>query len=233
MSKLTIWGRANSVNVQKVLWCLAELDLAFERIDAGMQYGRTQEADYLAMNPNARVPTLVDGDYVLWESNSIMRYLCMAYRPETPIYPQEPKRRAAVDRWLDWTLSTVQPVDRPVFWGLVRTPPEKRDMAAMQRDADAAAEVWRIAEHHLSTRRYIEGDSFSLADIAIGAYARRWLGVEGITRPQQPHLERWLALLAERPGFANIRRAADVVMDDSHSGFASSGRPGMTSETST
>ena len=201
MSKLTIWGRANSVNVQKVLWCLAELDLPFERIDAGMQYGVTREAHYLAMNPNARVPTLVDGDYALWESNSIMRYLCMEYRPDTPIYPKEPKRRAAVDRWLDWTLSTVQPVDRPVFWALVRTPPEQRDMAKVQQDADAAAEVWRIAEHHLSTRRYIEGDTLTLADIAIGAYARRWLGVEGIRRPQQPHLARWLALLGERHGF--------------------------------
>jgi glutathione S-transferase len=154
------------------------------------------------MNPNARVPTLVDGDYALWESNSIKRYLCMEYRPDTPIYPREPKRRAAVDRWLDWTLSTVQPVDRPVFWALVRTPPEQRDMAKVQQDADAAAEVWRIAEHHLSTRRYIEGDTFTLADIAIGAYARRWLGVEGIERPQQPHLARWLALLGERKGFA-------------------------------
>jgi glutathione S-transferase len=204
MSKLTIWGRANSVNVQKVLWCLAELDMPFERIDAGMQYGVTQEAHYLAMNPNARVPTLVDGDYALWESNSIMRYLCMAYRPDTSIYPKEPKLRAAVDRWLDWTLSTVQPVDRPVFWGLVRTPPAQRDMAAMQKAADAEAEVWRIAEHHLSTRRYIEGDNFSIADIALGAYARRWLGVEGITRPKQPHLERWFALLGERAGFAKF-----------------------------
>ena len=204
MSKLTIWGRANSVNVQKVLWCLAELDLAYERIDAGLHYGRNHEPDYLAMNPNARVPTMVDGDYALWESNSLMRYLCMEYRADTPIYPKEPKRRAAVERWLDWTLSTVQPVDRPVFWAIVRTPPEKRNMAAIQRDADAAAEVYRVAEHHLSTRRYIEGDNFSIADIALGAYARRWLGVEGITRPKQPHLERWLALLGERAGFVKF-----------------------------
>jgi glutathione S-transferase len=204
VSGLKIWGRPNSVNVQKVLWCLRELDLAYERIDAGMQFGRNDEPDYLAMNPNGRVPTLVDGDYVLWESNSIMRYLCLAYGKATPIYPEAPRPRAAVDRWLDWTLSTVQPVDRPVFWALVRTPPEQRDMAAIQKDADAEAVVWRIADHHLATRRFIEGDEFTIADIAIGAYARRWLGVEGIIRPKQPHLERWLKNLASRPGFAEF-----------------------------
>ena len=114
-NELTIWGRANSVNVQKVLWCLGELDLAYRRIDAGMAFGRNTEPEYLAMNPNARVPTLVEGDFVLWESNSIMRYLGMVHGKGSPIYPETPRRRAAVDRWLDWTLSTVQPVDRPVF----------------------------------------------------------------------------------------------------------------------
>ena len=198
---LVIWGRTNSVNVQKVLWCLTELNLPYQRIDAGMAHGKTREPAYLAMNPNARIPTLVEGDFALWESNSIMRYLCMAHGRGTPIYPQEPKRRAAVDRWLDWTLSMVQPVDRPVFWALVRTPPAERDMAKIQKDADAEAIVWRVAEHHLSTRRFIEGDDFTIADIALGAYARRWLGVEGITRPSQPHLERWLKELGNRPGY--------------------------------
>src|SRR5256885_12479936 len=94
---LKIWGRANSVNVQKVLWCLRELDLAYERIDAGMAFGKNQEPDYLAMNPNGRVPTLVDGDFVLWESNSIMRYLVLAYRPQSSLYPQAPNVRAGVD----------------------------------------------------------------------------------------------------------------------------------------
>jgi glutathione S-transferase len=199
--QLTIWGRPNSVNVQKVLWCLRELELNHERIDAGMQHGRNHEADYLAMNPNGRIPTLVDGAFVLWESNSIMRYLCMAYGEGSPIYPQEAKPRAAVDRWLDWTLSTLQPVDRPVFWALVRTPVAQRDMTAIQRDADAAAEVWRIVDRQLATRRFIEGDQFTLADIAIGAFARRWLGVEGISRPELPELNRWFAQLADRPGF--------------------------------
>jgi glutathione S-transferase len=157
-----------------------------------MQFGKNNEPEYLAMNPNGRVPTLVDGDYVLWESNSVMRYLCMAYRNDTPIYPAQPKARAGVDRWLDWTLSTLQPVDRPVFWALVRTPVEKRDV------------VWRVVEAQLANRRFIEGDQFTLADIAIGAYARRWLGVEGVTKPKFQNLERWFAQFSERPGFTKF-----------------------------
>jgi glutathione S-transferase len=200
-SRLTIWGRTNSVNVQKVLWCLGELGLDFDRIDAGMQFGRNDQADYLAMNPTGRIPTLVDGDVVLWESNSIMRYLCLAHGKDTPIYPHEPRQRAGVERWLDWTLSTVQPAERPVFWGLVRTPPDQRDMVAIQKAADAAADVWRILDRQLANRRYAEGDVFTLADIALGAYARRWFGVEGITRPELPQLARWYAELAARPAF--------------------------------
>jgi glutathione S-transferase len=199
--QITIWGRANSVNVQKVLWCLHELDLAYERIDAGMAFGRNTETDYLSMNPNGRVPTLVEGDFVLWESNSVMRYLAVAHRPDSPIYPQAPKIRAGIDRWLDWTLSTVQPVDRPVFWAMVRTPPAQRDMVAIQKDVDAEAKVWKIADERLATQRYFEGDQFTLADIAIGAFARRWFGVEGVSKPKLAHLSRWFAEIEARPGF--------------------------------
>ena len=202
--QLKIWGRKNSVNVQKVLWCLSELDLGYERIDAGMAFGRNNEPDYLAMNPNGRVPTLVDGDFVLWESNSVMRYLARAYAPESTLYPKAPKARAGVDRWLDWTLSTLQPVDRPVFWALVRTPVAQRDMVAIQKDADAEAVQWRIVDAQLATRRFIEGDDFTIADIALGAYARRWFGVEGISKPVLPHLDRWFAQFAGRKGFAEF-----------------------------
>jgi glutathione S-transferase len=166
-----------------------------------MAFGKNDEPDYLAMNPNGRVPTLVDGDFILWESNSVMRYLVLAYGQGSPIYPQAAKARASVDRWLDWTLSTLQPVDRPVFWALVRTPVEKRDMVAIQKDADAEAVQWRIVDAQLATRRFIEGDDFTIADIALGAYARRWFGVEGIRKPQLGHLERWFAQFASRPGF--------------------------------
>ena len=210
-NQLTIWGRANSVNVQKVLWCLSELDIAYRRIDAGMAFGKNNEPEYLAMNPNGRVPTLVDGDFVLWESNSIMRYLILAYGKGSPIYPQAPKARAGVDRWLDWTLSTLQPVDRPVFWALVRTPVEKRDMVAIQKDADAEAVQWRIVDAQLASRRFIEGDDFTIADIALGAYARRWFGVEGISKPKLATSRALVRAIRQPPGISEIHCATDVV----------------------
>jgi glutathione S-transferase len=134
----------------------------------------------------------------------VMRYLALTYAPESTLYPKPPKARAGVDRWLDWTLSTLQPVDRPVFWALVRTPPAQRDMVAIQKDADAEAVQWRIVDAHLATRRFIEGDDFTIADIALGAYARRWFGVEGISKPTLPHLDRWFAQFASRAGFAQF-----------------------------
>jgi glutathione S-transferase len=191
--------------VQKVLWCLRELDLSYERIDAGMAFGRNQEPDYLAMNPNGRVPTLVDGDFVLWESNSIMRYLVLAYGKGSPIYPAPPRQRAAVDRWLDWTLSTLQPVDRPVFWALVRTPVEKRDAVAIQKDADAEAIQWRIVDNQLTSRRFVEGNDFTLADIAL--VRRRGHPQAALSPPR--------ALVFAVRGAARIqaiRRAANVVI---------------------
>src|SRR4029079_15353758 len=177
-----------------------------------MQFGKNNEAPYLAMNPNGRVPTLVDGDYVLWESNSVMRYLCMAYGQGSDqgadqgssIYPSQPKARAGVDRWLDWTLSTLQPLDRPVFWALGPAAVEKRDMVAIQKDVDAEAVVWRIIEAQLASRRFIEGDQFTIADIALGAFARRWFGVEGVTKPKLPNMARWFAQVSQREGFAKF-----------------------------
>jgi glutathione S-transferase len=198
---LQIWGRANSVNVQKVLWCCHELGIDYERVDAGMQFGRTQDPDYLAMNPNARVPTLVHGEFVLWESNAIMRYLVLQFDPGSALYPDAPQVRGGLERWLDWTLSTLQPAERPVFWGLVRTPPEQRDMAALQKATDAVAVLWQVLDAHFERRSFAEGEQFTLADIALGAYARRWFGVEGVRKPALPHLERWYGGLSQRSGF--------------------------------
>ncbi|SAL60919.1 glutathione S-transferase family protein [Caballeronia humi] len=199
---LTIWGRANSVNVQKVLWCCEELGLPYERIDAGMQFGRNDQPGYLAMNPTGRIPTLVDGDFVLWESNSIIRYLALQYGSASTLYPADPKLRASVDRWLDWTLTTLQPAERPVFWGYVRTPAAQRDSVRLAADSAVVANLWRIIDTQLQGRDHLEGDSFTLADLVLGAYARRWYGLDELRdRPQFVNLERWYARIAERNGF--------------------------------
>jgi glutathione S-transferase len=198
---VTIWGRANSVNVQKLLWACDELALPYTRIDAGLQFGRNTEPDYLAMNPTGKVPTLADGDFVLWESNSILRYLVMQYGGTSPLYPSEPKSRARIDRWLDWTLSTLQPAERPVFWGIVRTPEVARDHVQIASDVAKVTGVWRMLDAQLEGRDFIEGEHFTLADIVLGAFAKRWFGLPGIERPPLPNLERWYRRLAARPGF--------------------------------
>jgi glutathione S-transferase len=198
---LTIWGRANSVNVQKVLWCCDELGLAYERIDAGLQFGRNNEPGYLEMNPMGRVPTLVDGDFVLWESNSIIRYLAMQYGAASTLYPAEPKVRASADRWLDWALSTLQPAERPLFWGYIRTSAADRDVRQLAAAANEVEKLWRLVDAHLKGRDYLEGNTFTLADLVIAAYARRWFGIAELVRPALPELERWYIGITQRAGF--------------------------------
>ena len=209
---MTIWGRANSVNVQKVLWLCEELSLPYERIDAGLQFGRNRDAEYLAMNPNARIPTLVDGDFVLWESNAILRYLVMQYGgasgvagagsgASSPLYPADPKTRASIDRWLDWSLSTLQPAERPVFWGIIRTPASERDNAQILADVANVAPLWEMLNTQLIDRSFIEAGNLTLADIVLGSYAKRWFELPGIQRPSMPYLEAWYQRLSAHAGF--------------------------------
>jgi glutathione S-transferase len=198
---LTIWGRANSVNVQKLLWCCDELGLPFERVDAGLQFGRVNDPDYRELNPNGQIPTLVDGAFVLWESNSILRYLAMQYGASSSLYPNDPALRASIDRWLDWSISTLAPAERPVFLTLVRTPPEQRDKEALAANLKTLIARWKILDGHLQGRFHPEGDRFTIADIVLGAFAKRWFGVEGIDRPPMPSLERWYQRLTQRAGF--------------------------------
>lgn len=200
-SALTIWGRANSVNVQKVLWCCEELALPFTRIDAGWIFGRNDEPAYLAMNPTGRVPTLVDDDFVLWESNTILRHLARKYAGGERLYPDDLRGRATIDKWLDWTISSYGHVERDLYWGLIRTAPETRDMAAMETIAGRLGTLWHVVESDLGSRPYIAGDTFSLADICLGVYMRRWSRFEGITRPDAPRLSAWYARIMPRAGY--------------------------------
>jgi glutathione S-transferase len=138
---------------------------------------------------------------VLWDSNSILRYLVLQYGESSLLYPSEPKLRASIDRWLDWSLTTLQPVERPVFWTLVRTPAAERDAAKLAADFSAVTLLWRLLDNHLQGRFFLEGEKFTLADIVIGAYAKRWFGLDGVERPSLPNLERWYSRIATRSGF--------------------------------
>jgi len=127
---LKIWGRSTSVNVQKVMWAIGELDLPHERIDIGGPFGKNDQPEYLSMNPNGVVPTLEEDDFILWESNSCLRYIASKYGPGR-LEPMDLRQRASAHRWMDWQLTTAGPAIFPLFWGMIRTPPEKRDQSAI------------------------------------------------------------------------------------------------------
>lgn len=192
---LKIWGRVNSVNVQKVMWAIAELKIPHERVDAGMQFGVVNTPEYRKLNPNGRVPTIEDGDLVMWESNACVRYLYAKYGP-----PRTPEQRAPADKWMDWTSSTVHPPLTTLFWGYIRTPPEKRDPAALGAARNQAAEVLRIADAALSSQPYVAGADLTMGDIPLGCFVNRWFQLP-IERPELKNLASWYERLEARPSF--------------------------------
>jgi glutathione S-transferase len=198
---LRIWGRVNSVNVKKALWAAEELGLKYERIDAGMQFGVTKTPEYLKMNPTALVPTIDDDGFVLWESHSIVRYLAAKHGMGT-LCPSDLKARADAERWMDWAF-TLQAAMRNVFWGLIRTPPEKRDHKAIEEGRNKSAELLAIPEKILAGRQFITGKSFTMADIPLGCEVQRWMRVP-IERPRLPNVEGWFERLRARPPFRKI-----------------------------
>lgn len=197
---LTVWGRTNSINVQKVLWTLAELDLPYRRIDAGMKFGVNDTAEYRAMNPTGLIPTIDDDGYVLWESNTIVRYLAAKHATGS-LYPADLAARFHAERWMDWQTTAFNAAITPVFLGLVRTAPEKRDMGAIEAARLACEACLAILDAHLADRRFMAGDGLTIADIPVGAGVNRWYRLP-VERAPRPHVERWLAALAARPGFA-------------------------------
>lgn len=206
---LKVWGRRNSSNVQKVLWCCGELGLAHEREDAGGAFGRTRDPDMLARNPNARVPTAEDDGLTLWESNVIVRYLA-ATRDPGGLWPEDARVRAEAERWMDWQQTTVAGPMTTIFWGLVREP-ERYDAKTIAAAVAACAPVWGIADRRLAGRDWLAADRFTMADIPLGVMARRWLQlVAEADRPAMPGLEAWYARLCDRPAF--IAHVLDVPM---------------------
>ncbi|MBX9700451.1 MAG: glutathione S-transferase family protein [Acetobacteraceae bacterium] len=199
---ITLWGRTSSVNVMKVLWLLDELGLPYERIEAGGAFGRTRDADYAAMNPNATVPTIVmPNGYTLWESNAILRYLGRTQPGGNALYPEAPEARADVERWMDWTLASMNEPMRVLFWTFVRTPEPERDMAAVARALPVAGRLWRIVDEvALGERPFLAPSGFSVADIALGGFLHRWFALP-IERPDLPRLQGWYDRLLLRPAY--------------------------------
>jgi glutathione S-transferase len=199
---LRIWGRDNSVNVQKALWCCEELELAYERIDAGGSFGVVNTQQYRNMNPNGLVPTLEDDGFVLWESNAIVRYLA-AKSGAGKLWPEDLKVRAEADRWMDWQATTFWPNFRPLFWNLVRTPVDQRDEAAMEEARQKTGEILAYLDAHLRNRNYIVGDDLTMGDIPMGCAIWRWFGLQ-IERPALPNVQRWFDTLATRPAYKKV-----------------------------
>jgi glutathione S-transferase len=200
---LKIWGRSNSVNVQKVLWACEELALPYERIDAGLQFGVVNTPEYKRLNPNAMVPTIEDDGLVLWESNAIVRYLAAKYGVGT-LWPNDLKLRASADRWMDWQQTTLWVRGlRDVFWTLVRTPPAERDPAALEVARGKTVTHLAMVEAALAGNDYLCGKDFTMGDVPMGCAIHRWFGVP-IERPASPNLEAYYRRLTERPAFRKI-----------------------------
>ncbi len=193
---MKIWGRSNSINVQKVLWCCAELDIPFHRVDVGGPFGGNRDPEYLRLNPNGLVPTISDDGFVLWEANAIVRYLAAKHGMGT-LCPEDLAERADADRWMDWQMGTLWANFRPAFIGLVRTSPDDRDEARIEAAINKTAENWSMLDAYLSGRNYVTGPSFTMADVPLGATAYRWFNLD-IERPSLLNLEAWYERLCKR-----------------------------------
>lgn len=196
---MKIWGRANSINVMKVLWTADECGLKYERIDAGGAFGGNDQKWYLDMNPNGVVPTIEDGGRILWESNSIVRYLSARYAAGS-LWPNDPGLRSEADRWMDWQSSTINAGMRDVFWGLIRTPPDKRDMEAITRAAGDTGKLWARLDEKLAGRLYVAGQHFTMGDIPVGCFVHRWYALP-IERPELVNVKAWYERLKTRPAY--------------------------------
>ncbi|THT99285.1 glutathione S-transferase [Lampropedia puyangensis] len=202
---LRILGKSSSINVRKVLWACTELGLAFEQEDWGSGYADVQSTYFKALNPNAMVPVLLDGDFVLWESNSILRYLANCYGGQA-LYPLEAQARARVDQWLDWQAADLNRAWGYAFMGLVRQSPYHQDTAQIAASLAAWNGFMRVLEGQLiQTQAYVAGASLSLADVAVGLSVNRWLETP-FDRPQLPAVTAYCDRLSDRIGFQRYGR---------------------------
>jgi glutathione S-transferase len=198
---IKIWGRNTSSNVQKAMWAVGELGLEHTRIDIGGAFGMNKEPKYLAMNPNGLVPTLEEEDgFLLWESNSIVRYLAAKHDKTGVLEPKDAKQRALASQWMDWQLSVMGPAITPVFWGLVRTPLEKRDANAIAAAKEKTIAAAKMMDAQLSKTAFLAGPNFSYGDIPVGIMIYRYVQLIP-ERPPTPNLDRWYGAISNRKAF--------------------------------
>ena len=201
---ITLWGRNNSTNVKKVRWVLAELELPYQQIPAGLEFGLNHDPEFLAMNPNGLVPLLKDdaNGLVLWESNAIIRYLAAEYGQQR-LWSASPLQRTRSDKWMDWANGSLSPAHRPVLMGLVRTPEEKRDPAAIAAAIVACEALFAILDDELATSTWLSGEQFGLGDIAVAPFIYNLLSVVDSWQPR-PHLQRWYQQLHQRQSWRDV-----------------------------
>lgn len=199
---LRIWGRTNSVNVKKALWCAEELGLAYERRDAGGKHGVVDTPEYRALNPNGLVPTIEDEGFVHWESHAIVRYLAAKYGAGS-LWPDDLRVRAEADRWMDWVVSRLNPTMRVAFWGLVRTPPAERDEKAIAENIARSGELLVMLDAALASRPFIAGEALTMGDIPLGCHIYNWMMLP-IERRPLPHLQAWYERLTKRAGYRKV-----------------------------
>jgi len=196
---LEIWGRPYSSNVVPVIWAANECAVDYKLKLAGGSFGQIDTAEFGEMNPNRLIPAIRDGDFALWESHVIVRYLCSKYAPGT-LYPEDLQQRALADQWMEWSGTRAFGPVIQLFFATVRTEPDARDPARIKVHADEAAHILSILEAHLSTNDYVAGRDFTMADIPLGAVAYRYFNVE-VERPSFPNIEAWYQRLCERPAY--------------------------------
>ena len=197
---LKVWGRKTSINVQKVMWTVAELELPHERIDVGGPFGGLDTPEFGKLNPNRLVPVLEDDGFVLWESNVIVRYL-VATHGRGRLGASDERQRALADQWMEWANTTLYTDIIPtIFLGLIRTPAQERDVAALEKAAKRAGERLAILDAQLDGRSYILGDQLTAADIGCGSLMYRYFTLD-IPRPRLPNVEAWYQRLTERKAY--------------------------------
>ncbi|CAI8996538.1 glutathione S-transferase family protein [Pseudomonas zeae] len=197
---LRILGKASSINVRKVLWTCAELQIPFEREDWGSGFRSTHDAQFLALNPCAMVPVIQDGDFTLWESNTIIRYLVSSY-DGSHLYPTDAQTRARIDQWIDWQASELNRSWSYAFLSLVRQSPEHRDSAALAVGIEQWSKNMAILDRQLEkTGAYVSGEQFSLADIPIGLSVNRWFETP-LAHPDFAAVKAYYERLSLRPGY--------------------------------